>query len=263
MRGSALLKLGRPADAVAAFDELLSTNDCSSLLFAASDVRGIGDYASAGRYLDRVAELHPDNRELWLERTRLHIDEGAFDAATKSAARIEALPGGSLLGRLLTAQAAAATVPLRVALAGVGAVVEPEDFEDDERLHVEAAARVLTISARHFGPRHLPEGLARLRELLASLLGKGVVGRILTDFLKENVAGGLAGSLADWETTLESLASSLTDLPDCRIPLEMLEVAVRFTKTGDERHLLSLPLEQRKLLEDVLPPPGKERAGQA
>ena len=224
------------------------------------DVREIGDYASANRYLDRVAELEPDNRELWLERTRVHIDEGAFEAAADSAARIEALPGGAVLGRLLAAQAAAATEPLRAALAGVEAVLEPGQFEDDERLHVEAAAGILTVSARHFGPRHLPDGLAMLRELSASLLGKGVVGRVLTDFLKANVADGLSGSLADWETTLESLASSLADLPDCRIPLEMLKVAVRFTKTGDERHLLSLPLEQRQLLEDVLPPVGDERA---
>ena len=34
----------------------------------------------------------------------------------------------------------------------------------------------------------------------------------------------------------------------------MLQAAVRYTKTGDKRHLLTLPLEQRQLLEDVLPP---------
>ena len=263
VRGSAMLELGRPADALAAFDELLPTDDGSSLLDAASEVRGIGDYASASRYLDRVAELEPDKRELWIERTRLHVDEGTFGAAAESAARIEALPGGTLLGRLLAAQATAATEPLRVALEKIGAALEPEDFERDEPLHLEATAGILTVSVRQFGPLHLPGGLARLRDLLANLLDTGVVGRILTDFLKENVAGGLAGPLAEWETALENIASSLADLPDCRIPVEMLQVAVRYTKTGDERHLLSLPLEQRELLEDVLPPPGEERASRA
>ena len=263
VRGSALIELVRPADATAAFDDLLPTNDCRSLLLAASEIRGIGNYASAGRYLDRVAELQPKNRELWIERTRLHIDEGAFNSAAESAVRIESLPGGALLGRLLAAQAAAATEPLRVALDGIGGVLEPEDFESDERLHLEAAAGILAVSVRQFGPRHLPEGLAKLRNLLANLLDKGVVGRILTDFLKESVADGLAGPLAEWETALESLASSLADLPDCRIPVEMLQVAVRYTKTGDERHLLSLPLEQRQLLEDILPRPADERAGRA
>ena len=189
-------------------------------------------------------------------------DEGAFDAAAESAARIEALPGGSLLGRLVAAQAAAATEPLPVALDTLGAVLEPEDFESDE-LHLRAISGILTVSVRNFGPRYLPQGLAKLRDLLTDLLDEGVVGGILTDFLIENVDDGFAGSLADWERALESLASSLADLPNCRIPVDMLQVAVRYTKTGDERHLLSLPLEQRQLLEDVLPPDAGERADRA
>ena len=212
---------------------------------------------------ERDAELQPDDRELWIERTRLHIDEGAFDAAAESAAKIEALPGGSLLGRLFSTQVAAATEPLAVALDTLGAILESEDFKSDERLHLEATAGILTVSVRNFGPRYLAQGLVKLRNLLTPLLHEGVVGRILTDFLKESLDGGFAGSLADWEEALESLAASLADLPDCRIPVEMLEVAVRYTKTGDERHLLRLPLEQRQLLEDVLPRAPGERAVRA
>ena len=263
VRGEALIELGRPADAIAAFDELLPTSDCNALLAAASCVRGVGDYASTNRYLDRVAVLQPDNRDLWIERTRLHIDEGAFDAASKSAARIEALPGGSVLGRLLAAQAAAATEPLAVALDTLGTVVEREDFESNKDGDLEAIAGILTISVRKFGPRYLPQGLVKLRELLKARHDEGVVGRILTDFLKENVDDGFAGSLADWERSLERLTLSLADLPDCRIPVEMLQVAVRYTKTGDERHLLSLPREQRQLLEDVLPSAEAEPADRA
>ena len=254
VRGEALIELGRPADAIASFDELLPASDWRTLLLAASCVRGTGDYASAAKYLERVAELQPDNRELWIERTRLHIDERAFGAAAESAARIEALPGGLLLGRLLAAQAAAATEPLPVVLDTLGVVLDPEDFESDEERHLEATVGILTVSLRNFGPRHLPKGLTKLRDLLTDRLEGGVVGRILTDFLKANVDDGFAGSLADWERALESLPDTLADLPDCRIPVEMLQVAVRYTKTGDERHLLSLPLEQRQLLESVLPP---------
>ena len=49
------------------------------------------------------------------------------------------------------------------------------------------------------------------------------------------------------------MATSLDDLPDCRIPVEMLRAAVQHTKTADEKALLRLPLEQRELLRDVLP----------
>ena len=164
------------------------------------------------------------------------------------------------MGRLLAAQAAAASSPLPVALDNLVDILEREDFESDKKQHLEAIVGILTISARNFGPRYLPEGLAKLRDLLADRFDEGVIGRILTDFLKENVDDGFAGSLADWETALASLTSSLADLPDCRIPVDMLQVAVRYTKTGDKRHLLSLPLEQRQLLEDILPPNARGRA---
>ena len=95
----------------------------------------------------------------------------------------------------------------------------------------------------------------KLRSLLASLLHEGVLGRILTDLLKDNMSR-FAGSLDEWENALGGLAFSLADLPDCQIPLEMLHAAVTYTKTGDEKQLLRLPLEQRQLLQEVLPPQG-------
>ncbi len=253
VRGQALIELGHPAQAIAAFDALLTTSDCYLLLLAASSAREMGDYASACRYLERVAELQPDSQELWIEHTRLCIDECAFDAAAESAAKIGRLPGGSLLGHLLATQVVAATKPLPIALDTLGEVLECRDFDIHEEPHLEAVVGILTVSLRSFGPRYLPQGLAKLRDLLTARLEGDVVGSILTDFLKANVKDGFAGSLADWEQALESLAVSLTDLPGCRIPVAMLEVAVRYTKTGDQRHLLSLPLEQRQLLEGVLP----------
>ena len=247
--GSALVELNRPADAVAAFDKLLSTEDCKGLLIAASTVGDIGDHASVKRYLGRVAELQPDIPDVWMAITRIRILEGDFDAATESAARIEALPGCSLLGRLFSAQASAATRPLHLALEALGTTIQCEDFRSDDQLHVEAAAEILTVSVRSFGPRFLPEGLAKLRIQLGSLVDDGFLGRILTNFLHENVEDGFTGSLHDWDMALEGSFASLEDQSDCQIPLQMLRAALKFTKTGDERHLLSLPLEQRQLLE--------------
>ena len=171
----------------------------------------------------------------------------------------EALPGGSLLGRLIAAQATASTEPLPVALGTIGANLEREGFEHGEVQHREATVGILNVSVRNFGPRYLPDGLAKLRDMLVERLDEGVLGRVLTEFLKENVSDDLPGSLSDWETALANLASSLTDLPDCRIPLEMLQATARYTKTGDEKHLLSLPLEQRQLLEDVPSPSARKR----
>ena len=253
VRGRAMIELGHSEDGIAALDELLSTDDCHALLGSASLVRGVGNYAATRRFLDRVVDLQPSNRELWIERTRLEIDEGALDAAIECAAKLETLPDGALMGRLLAAQAQAATEPLSLALKTLGAVVEAEEFESDELLHLEAAAEILSASVRNFGPRYLPEGVAKLRILFADLLGDGVLGDMLAEFLIQNVDYEFMGSLKDWESALESIASSLSDLPNCQIPVEMLQVAARYAKTRDEKHLLSLPLEQRQLLEDIQP----------
>ncbi len=250
VRGCALIELGRPEEAIAAFDQLLPTNHCPHLLIAASFARRSGNYEAAERYLGRVAERDPDDPELWIERCHLYIERGAFGEAEESAARVKTLPGGSLLGRLLAAQAIAARNPLGVALETIG-VLKVEDFKGDAQLHQEAIVAILTTSVRNFGPRYLPEGLLKLR----NLLDEGVLGRILTDLLMEN-AERFAGSLDEWEKVLGVLASSLADLADCQIPLRMLRAAVTYTKTGDEKKLLSLPLEQRQLLQDVLPRAG-------
>ena len=254
VHGCALVELGRPEEAIAAFDRLLPANHCPHLLIASSYARRSGEYEAAERYLGRVAERDPENRELWIERSCLHMDRGAFDAAAESAARVETLPGSSLLGRLLAAQAVAAGRPLGEALETVGACVEAEHFEGDEPRHQDAIVAILTTSVRNFGPRYLSEGLLKLRSLLASLLHGGVLGRILTGLLMEK-AWRFAGSLDEWENALGELASSLADRADCKIPLEMLHTAVTYTKTGDEKQLLRLPLEQRQLLQEVLPPP--------
>lgn len=46
------------------------------------------------------------------------------------------------------------------------------------------------------------------------------------------------------------------------IPLGMLHAAVKYSKSGDERQLLKLPLEQRQLLEEVLPGSGGGGSGE-
>ena len=252
VRGHALMELGKAEAAIAAFDELIPTTHWRSLLSVADYAQRLEEFAAAARYLDRVAELAPDNLALWVQRTRLAIERDAFDAALACAAKVEALPDGSLLGRLLAAQATAATKPLTVAWETLGSV-GAADYRRREQLHRRAFVAVLAVSLRKFGPLHLAEGLTKLRGVLGCLLEEGVLGAILTDFLIESV-DSLAGALQDREIAIDCIASSLADLPDCRIPLEMLRAAVEYTETGDEKHLLRLPLEQRELLRDVLPP---------
>ena len=164
-----------------------------------------------------------------VERTRCHVDESTLEKADRAAAQ--------------------AMLSAGIDFKGLGRDVE----------HLAATAGALAVAVRSFGPRCLPQDLAAIREALADRLDEGTVGRVLTGFLKVGRRNDFAGDLADWEQALQSLATSLYDLPCCRIPIGMLQAAVRHAKTGDERHLLSLPLEQRQLLKDEPPPTSDKR----
>ena len=164
-----------------------------------------------------------------VERTRRNVDESTLEKADRAAAQ-----------------------------AMLSAGLDFKGFGRDAE-HLAATVGALAVAVRSFGPRCLPRGLAAIREALADRPDEGTVGRVLTGFLKAGRRNGFAGDLADWEQALQSLATSLYDLPCCRIPIGMLQAAVRHAKTGDERHLLSLPLEQRQLLKDEPPPTSDKR----
>ena len=251
-RARALIELGRISEAIADLDRLLPTQHFHGLIFAASEVRRIGHYDSATQYLDRAAELQPDDPELWRERTRLQIDVGDFDAAADSAAKVEAVSPGSLSARLLFAQVTAAINPLDAALEPLGTGIDLDNIIADEDEYVEAFSAILSVSVRRFGPRYFHQGIMMLRKLLAGALDEDILGNILACFLFEN-RSTLNGPLEEWDECLSGLADSLADLPDSLIPIEMLGATVRYTKTADMKHLLRLPLEQRQLLEDIVP----------
>ena len=251
-RARALIELGLIPEAIADLDRLLPTEDFHSLTFAASEARQIGHYDSASRYLDRAAELRPDDPEPWRERALLHMDAGDYDAAAKSAARVKTRSPDSLSARLLAMRVAAATAPLDAVFEPLDAGMHIDLATAAEDENVEAFSAILSVSVRAFGPRYLHQGILALRNLLADVPVEGILGNILTDFLFEN-SDAFEGSLEDWEDCLDRLADSLVDQPDTQIPFRMLNAAVRYAKTADKKHLLGLRLEQRQLLAEILP----------
>ena len=251
-RARALIELDRIPEAIADLDRLLPTEHFHALMFAASEARRIGHCDSATRYLDRAAELQPDDSELWRERTLLQIDAGDFHAAAESAAHVETLSPNSLNARLLVMQAMAATAPLDVVFERLDTGMHFDLAIAEKEEYVEAFSAILSVSVRAFGPRYLHRGILALRNLLADVLDEGILGNILTDFLFESL-NAFKGSLEEWDDCLNGLADSLAHTPDTLIPFEMLNAAVRYTKTADKKHLLRLPLEQRQLLEDIHP----------
>ena len=206
---------------------------------------------SASAYLDRVAELQSESVELWTQRTQLQIDIGDFDMAMKSAEKVKALADSTIPGWLLMVQAASGKEPLANVLDRLIIVLDVKDLEANEQFYVDALSNALAISMKEFGPQQLNQGMVKIRKLFSISLHTGILGSILTNFLIDNV-NSLSGSLKDWKQTLNSVTDSLADLSDCIIPIEMLTAAVMYTNTGEEKHMLWLPLEQRQLLKEAL-----------
>ena len=77
------------------------------------------------------------------------------------------------------------------------------------------------------------------------------MGQILTSFLDGDIEK-VAGTRDEWETVLAELTRLLSDFSDCRIPLQMMSSLILYVKSGDHKHLLALPREQRSLLEERL-----------
>lgn len=250
--GSALIALERYDEAVEVFQKLLPTNDCHSLLTVASELRDIGDYHSARRFLSRVEELDPRNRVLWFELTNLFIDSGDFDNAEECSADAREVLGSASLGALLKAQVNAATKPLEVAVDSIRAVLVDKFLKEETELLEQSVVRMLNLSVRHFGPEYLSNGLRKLNAVLAQIPAEGVIERVLIKFLIENVNEGFEGSLGKWEEMFDSLAKEIDDHPNLVIPLRMTRVAVLYNKSREESHLLELPLEERQLLEEVI-----------
>ena len=272
-RASFLRELNRFDDAIQQAEALLDTkherwHSLVTLVFAMPKA---GRPRDAEPYARELEELMPDRPDVLRFISRFHLSQGRLDKALELVDRALDIDAGNQDARELRsdirwekvrhydqAQAAAATEPLADALDRL-TLPDPEDFESKKERRVEAFARIVTTSVRNFGPRYLAQGLFELRKLLPDQLEGDIVGAILTDFLNANVGGGFTGGLEDWERALSSIAESLDNLTDCRIPIEMLRVAVKYTKTGNERDLLGLPLEQRRLLENVLPSAAGER----
>ena len=53
---------------------------------------------------------------------------------------------------------------------------------------------------------------------------------------------------SEWIPATETLSTTLSDLPECQFPIQMLSVLARYEQSKDETLLLELPLEQRALL---------------
>lgn len=101
------------------------------------------------------------------------------------------------------------------------------------------------------GASAMARQMPQLLRLLAAHDRSNMMGEVMSLFVKAGLrTKQFAGE--EWPLAIPILQDALQDLPQCRIPLHLLSVAIRYENSGDESVLLELPLEQRTLLMDLL-----------
>jgi hypothetical protein len=246
--GAASLKLGSTQQGIEALGQLAERGTASDLKIAAEILMEADELLAARKLIDGASEAQQKGGGLWEVQGLIQIRLGDVNGARLSMRNASAMGSRSTSLKLALFKVESGSEPLPD-------VLDRLLKDDDSHLmlrkpkkFIPTVIEALATSLYQSGPIYLAQSFAMLRSYFSDCLDRGHMGEILTGFLAKAVTQ-LQGSLEDWERFLARLRDIVGDLKDCQIPLAILSSAVRFTKTGDQRYLMQLPLEQRQLLE--------------
>ncbi|MBF0383512.1 MAG: tetratricopeptide repeat protein [Magnetococcales bacterium] len=111
--------------------------------------------------------------------------------------------------------------------------------------------RIIKIAIRQFGPSILPTYFTMFRKELAPQMKRKIVGGTITELISVFILE-FQDTANQWHDNLIKLEESIRDLKQSKLPLRMLRAAVERAKEGNDGPLLELPLEERKLLQDLI-----------
>jgi tetratricopeptide (TPR) repeat protein len=232
-------------------------------LRAVQSLESIGVLPLALEVLDSLIERFPSHAEVWQERVRLLCAHRRYSDAVDAAAKALSLASDDIISHLVEAEALVGFDGLNAglrsyerALSRFAGAQAPSSNKVETLKRV--ATALLTCEIRERGALSLARQSVAIREMFVRQDRLSLLSVALTHLLKHLLrTGDLAAE--EWSSALPLLEEAWGSILECRIPLEMLSVAVRYAQTQDASILLSLPLEQRTLLTGYLE--GSSRAG--
>jgi len=251
-RGKVLDNLGRHDEALESFDKAIEIkpNDASVWHIRAVVLyEGHQRLKEALECLDKAVELDLNDPVTWSNRGVALSSLGRHDEALESYDKAIELGGKHLY---IPFNRAAALMALNRWDEGVGALDDAlcrfthtgETDTGDEM----AIVRNLFIRTKDEATwhRHIKIWIEHFnKHQVVSALGQGLV-RSIPALNSPSVSDAAARM---WRDMWQELAG---DYAEFQIPLRLLDTAVRYRETDDERVLLQLPLEERQLLEPLL-----------
>jgi tetratricopeptide (TPR) repeat protein len=249
-RGIALRKLGRYEEAIASYDKALEIKpDFHQAWYNRGyALRKLGRSEEAIASYDKALEIKPDDHQAWDNRGYALIYLGRYEEALASCEK--AIELDSQYSYSLFNQAIALTALNRWD-EGITTLEEAfHRFKDGETDTEDAELIIRNLFKNSQDPAIWKTHLTSLINLYdkyqaISTLGQGLV-QSIPMLMSEMVSDKAAQT---WLEMWQELGSNHTDF---QIPLRLLDAAVGYREKSDKRVLLSLPIEERKLLQQVL-----------
>jgi tetratricopeptide (TPR) repeat protein len=281
---SLLLTLNRPEEALYACEAALKLNDNDPLAWTTlgTALVELELYDESCRAFSRLVELEPQNIRARIHLAAALIELGHWDEALSQAqGAVKIGPGepatwvlqGSALAGKGKSEEALAALNQAISLGENSAYVQFKIVELSLSLGRwrQAAARLDEALQQFAGSEDSVDAKTLIRCLLPNMSEPQVLRLIIKLLLlihrKHRMLGILAHGLivcipdviasdqftiteaSLWRDSWETMASNLLEF---RLPLHLLNSAVRYRTTGDLKVLMSLPQEERALLEALL-----------
>ena len=288
-RGSALGNLGRHEDALASFNKAIKIDPKSGhrWLNQGRALANLGRYKDALASLDKAAELRPNNVPIWGNRGLVLADLGRHEEALASFDKLIQLDPedahgwfhrGLELDNLGCYEEALSSYGKSIELGEQSSFVNFRRAETLLKLHrrdesiaalgdalhhianpdksetSSVAASVAVVVSTLFSCTHDAETWKKCitallaldeRDFFLSALGFGLVESISA--LVSPTVGNVTAR--KWRDLWQEFTSERKEFG---LPLHLLDATIRYRETHDQRVLLELPTEERKLLESLL-----------
>ena len=249
-RGSALGKLGRYEEAIASYNKALEIKPDyhEAWNFRGSALGNLGRYEEAIASFDKALEFKADYHQAWNNRGYALIYLGRYEEALASCERAIELDDQSSYGFF---NKAIALTALNLWDKGITSLEDAFNRLKDGETDTEDAKLIIRNLFKNsqdpaIWKTHLTSLITLYNKYKAiSTLGQGLV-QSIPMLMSEMVSDKTAQK---WLEMWQELGSKYDDF---QIPLRLLDAAVRYREKSDKRVLLSLPIEERKLLEEVL-----------
>lgn len=248
--GTAAFQLGKTSDGIVAFETLLeniSRRDCDYLP-CAFDVAVSEGHLDLAEKISRTAlDFREDDPDFLTDHIQALVLLEKFNEAIKFSEQTNKRLGFvSAPFASLYVIAIASRDNLHAANSKLRELVDDLGSASDE-LDWETIVRAIIINEYdEQGPDGIFETIRSFADFKIPEVRSAIANALI--FVSVSRSCCFNTRLKDWEYVLPKIKERLKELPECGLPVEFLQTAVRYVGHGDDEALLALPVELRDLL---------------